>query len=161
VSFSWNATTNGLPITVTISINGGGKQGVGASGSTTVGDGYSQNWSIVVESCDSTGSCKQASASATTDAPPAPRVEISQGAARTGGWYIRFRVFNGRANANIGCQFTTSDGAVQGQWQRNVQLDSSGNGSSESQEGTGTTWIWGFRGTISGNCDGIGFSQAF
>ena len=72
VKFTWSAATNGLPINVTIAINGGGKQAVAASGSTTVGNGYNQTYSIVVESCDSVGSCKQATASATTDAPPPP-----------------------------------------------------------------------------------------
>jgi hypothetical protein len=66
VTLSWNATTNGLPVTVTISINGGAKQTVGTSGSTTVGDRYRQNWTIVVESCASNG-CKESSASASTD----------------------------------------------------------------------------------------------
>lgn len=83
VELSWNSTgsDNGRPIQTTqIRINGGSWQGVGSTGSRTVGDGYQQTHSIDVRAQDSTGTWSPiASASARTNDPPPPQVFVTQG----------------------------------------------------------------------------------
>ena len=159
VSFSWNATTNGLPINVTIAIDGGGKQAVGPSGSTTVGNDYDQDHSIVVESCDAKGNCKSASASARTDPrppPPVMSVQVWKGVA----WsdpsysYIMISITNGRANSLYGCQIYTSDGDHNGTWQRNLDTDGNGYGDNANNVPAGTAWVWNGGGTVTVDCEG-------
>ena len=83
VQLSWNATgsPNGRNITtVQISVDGGGWQGVGISGSTTVGNGYNQGHSIRVRAQDAAGQwTAEASASAQSGPPPAPRAWVTRG----------------------------------------------------------------------------------
>lgn len=82
VSVSWNSSgsDNGRPIETTQIDTGSGWQNVSASGSRTVGNGYEQTHTIRVRAQDSTGAWSPvASASATTDNRPQPKVWVSQG----------------------------------------------------------------------------------
>ncbi|MFK4759643.1 Ig-like domain-containing protein [Microbacterium sp. ZW T5_45] len=83
VQLNWDASrsANGRDITVVqISVDGGGWQGVGISGSRTVGDGYQQNHSIKVRAQDAAGQwSSEASASARTSDPPAEVLRTEKG----------------------------------------------------------------------------------
>lgn len=82
VRLGWSAPAkNGRDIQVMqISINGGGWENVGPSGTRDVGNGYQQNWSIRVKAMDTEGQWSQeASASARTSDPPQPRAWTSKG----------------------------------------------------------------------------------
>ncbi len=120
-------------------------------------------YNVLVSALDAAGkegsTTKQVTLQGCAPPPPAPYVTISRGAAGSGGlFYIRFEMFNGPAGALIGCSFTNPQ---RSNWQRNIQLNGNGYGSSASQEGTGTTWYWNFAGNISGECNGIPYSQNF
>ncbi|WEK61956.1 MAG: Ig-like domain-containing protein [Candidatus Microbacterium colombiense] len=89
VRLSWNATgsPNGRDIsTVQISIDGGGWQGVGISGSTDVGNDYDQAHNIRVRAQDTTGAWSDVSQtySAQSSPRPQPRAWVSRGTA--GNW---------------------------------------------------------------------------
>lgn len=164
VSFSWSASSNGLPVTVSVTLNGVAKAGAGPgtgtySNSLTAGTGYSQTYTLVVKSCDSKGHCSTpASATVTTDPQPPPpfyaSVDKGPWNATYNGWYIHISIHNGRPNSLYGCQFSTSDGKYNGQWQRNIPTDGAGNGDNAAQYQAGTAWIWGGSGTVSVNCEG-------
>ncbi|GAA1535963.1 hypothetical protein HD600_001571 [Microbacterium ginsengiterrae] len=92
VTLSWsNNGNNGAAIDQTrIRIrnqngNWGGWESVAASSSRTVGNGYSQNWAIEVQVHNAAGWSSSASASATTNDPPQPRVWVTQGDAAGNG----------------------------------------------------------------------------
>ncbi|WP_144876460.1 Ig-like domain-containing protein [Microbacterium sp. 1.5R] len=88
IRLSWNAngSANGRPINVVqISVDGGGWQGVGMTGSQTVGNGYEQSHSIKVRAQDSEGNWSpEASASARTNDRPAEVLKTGKGA--SGNW---------------------------------------------------------------------------
>ncbi|MCK2026201.1 tandem-95 repeat protein [Microbacterium sp. SSW1-47] len=85
VELRWNASgsPNGRDIKVVqISIDGGGWENVGISGSRTVGNGYNQGHSIRVRAQDAAGQwTPENSASASSGPPPAPRAWVSRGTA--------------------------------------------------------------------------------
>ena len=88
VELNWNASgsPNGRNIKVVqISIDGGGWENVGISGTRNVGNGYSQGHSIKVRAQDDAGQwTAEASASASSGPPPAPRAWVSRGT--SGNW---------------------------------------------------------------------------
>jgi hypothetical protein len=88
VTLNWNASgsPNGRGISVVqISVDGGGWQNVGISGSHTVGNGYNEGHSIRVRAQDAAGQwTPEASASASSGPPPAPRAWVSRGT--SGNW---------------------------------------------------------------------------
>ncbi|WP_242684845.1 Ig-like domain-containing protein [Microbacterium sp. SD291] len=88
VELTWDSrgSDNGRPIVLTqINVNGNGWQDVAQTGSRTPGNGYSQTHSIQVRAKDSTGAWTPvASASATTNNPPAPTARTVKGA--SGSW---------------------------------------------------------------------------
>ncbi len=94
VTFNWDAgpAANGRSIkTVRIRIDGGGWQNVGASGSRTVGDGYSQRHTIDVEVTDQAGQQITRSAEQTSGPKPDPRA-----------WVTSTGNANGQPNCNDG-----------------------------------------------------------
>jgi len=89
VAVNWSSGgTNGRPVTIQISVNGGGWESVAASGSRNVATGYSQTVTIRVRAVDSEGQASaEASASATSNPEPPPPVErvwITHGPAASG-----------------------------------------------------------------------------
>ncbi|WP_337002584.1 MULTISPECIES: Ig-like domain-containing protein [unclassified Microbacterium] len=88
VELNWNASgsPNGRSISVVqISIDGGGWENVGISGTRNVGNGYNQGYSIKVRAQDAAGQwTSEASASASSGPPPAPRAWVTRGTA--GNW---------------------------------------------------------------------------
>ncbi|UWF77716.1 Ig-like domain-containing protein [Microbacterium neungamense] len=83
VELSWNArvSDNGRAIVLTqININGNGWRDAAIEGSVVRGNGYNETHSIQVRAQDAAGQWTPvASASATTNAPPAPEVWVTQG----------------------------------------------------------------------------------
>jgi hypothetical protein len=82
ITLSWNAngSDNGRPVTAYISVDGGGWQSVGLSGSRNVGNGYNQTHSIRVRAVASEGGeALSATYSATTSSPPKPQVWTRMG----------------------------------------------------------------------------------
>lgn len=162
VSFNWSATSNGLPVTVTLTLNGAAQAGGGTTAGTlnggfTTGNGYSQTYTLVVRSCDTKGTCVQTSATVSTNPPPPVfSVTVDRGPYNTtySGYYIHIALHNGRANGLYGCTFTTSDGKYTNQWQRNIPTDGAGNGDNAAQYSQGTAWIWAGGGTITVDCEG-------
>ena len=77
VSFSWSASSNGLPITVWQSLNGATFTVVAGPGagpynaSFNTGNGYGQSYTLIIKSCD-VHSCVQTPATVSTDLPPPP-----------------------------------------------------------------------------------------
>ena len=88
VELKWNASgsPNGRDIKIVqISIDGGGWENVGISGTRNVGTGYNQGHSIKVRAQDQAGQwTAEAAASASSGPPPAPRAWVSRGTA--GNW---------------------------------------------------------------------------
>lgn len=87
ITYSWSAPAeNGRAITaMQIRIDGGGWQGVGLSGSTSAGYGYSETHTIEVQAQDAAGQWSPiAAASARTVDPPQPRVWVTRGAPVSG-----------------------------------------------------------------------------
>ena len=85
VQFNWGAgNLNGCntgPLNYRYSINGGGAVASGPnSASGAVGSGYNQPYSIVLTVTDACGEQATSAASASTDPPPAPSIDASQGA---------------------------------------------------------------------------------
>lgn len=94
VTFGWNAnvSANGRGIkTVRIRIDGGGWSNVGANGSTTVGNGYSQRHTIDVEVTDEAGQKITRSEAGTSGPKPNPRA-----------WVTSTGNANGQPNCNDG-----------------------------------------------------------
>ena len=94
VTFSWNGnqSMNGRELSsVQIRIDGGGWEGVGATGSRTVGNGYSQQHSITVRVTDSAGQTIERSASETSGSKPPPKA-----------WVTSSGNANGQPNCNDG-----------------------------------------------------------
>ena len=85
VTVSWSTPgPNGRAIVETaISIDGGGFTAVAASGSQTVGSGYSENHSITVRVTDEAGGQNTASASAKSGDAPKPQAWLERGGACT------------------------------------------------------------------------------
>ncbi|UNK70427.1 Ig-like domain-containing protein [Microbacterium sp. H1-D42] len=83
VKLSWNGSNsdNGRPVTVQVSIDGGGWQNVAVSSSTTAGNGYDQTHSIKARAVASPGgnSPESNTASARTDPKPQPKAWTSAG----------------------------------------------------------------------------------
>ena len=115
MQLNWDASrsANGRDIPdVQISVDGGGWQGVGISGSRTVGDGYQQNHSIKVRAKDAAGQwSSEASASARTSDPPAEVLRTEKGT--SGSWptcgssscaKVRLTVENFRSPGNYSLQ---------------------------------------------------------
>ncbi|UJP09190.1 Ig-like domain-containing protein [Microbacterium sp. KUDC0406] len=80
ITFSWHDNgTNGAAITTQINVDGNGWKNASNNGSTTVGNGYSQNHKISVRTHNKAGYSDPASKSASTSAPPSPRVWVTEG----------------------------------------------------------------------------------
>ncbi|WP_345184825.1 Ig-like domain-containing protein [Microbacterium panaciterrae] len=134
VTLGWSAPApNGRPIQVMqIRVDGGGWQNVGPSGTTTVGNGYSQTHSIQVKAMDSAQQWSNVvSRSATTSAPPAPRVWVTEGASAGTNCVNGCRLFvvNFR-NLNIGShQVTCASDARPGGFSSGNSVNFNGDGS--------------------------------
>ena len=88
VKVSWSAPSpNGRNIVqVLVSLDNGGWQDLGLSGSRSLGNGYSETHSIQVKAKDEAGQWSAVvSASATTDAKPVPEAWVTRGEAKTNG----------------------------------------------------------------------------
>ena len=88
VKVSWSAPSpNGRNIVqVLVSLDNGGWQDLGLSGSRNLGNGYSETHSIQVKAKDEAGQWSAVvSASATTDAKPVPEAWVTRGEAKTNG----------------------------------------------------------------------------
>ncbi|MDR2323072.1 MAG: tandem-95 repeat protein [Microbacterium sp.] len=119
VTMGWSAPAdNGRPINVMqISIDGGGWQNVGRSGTQTSGSAYSTTHTIKVRAQDSEGHwSSEAVASARTNDPPPPRVWVTQGDPAGSGCVngCRYFVVNWQ-NLNIGSYTVTCHSSADGQ----------------------------------------------
>ncbi|WP_309127376.1 Ig-like domain-containing protein, partial [Microbacterium sp.] len=120
VRLSWNASNsyNGRPITVYTSINGGGWERRSAlSGSVDRGNGYSQTHTIKVRVEAEGGAAESPTYRATTDAPPQPKIWVTQGDATASCVNGCRKFVVNWENANLGtrsvhCYSDTSDGKI-------------------------------------------------
>ncbi|MFD5213714.1 Ig-like domain-containing protein [Microbacterium sp. NPDC058345] len=114
VRLSWNAnnSANGRPITVYTSINGGGWQRRSAlSGSVDQGNGYDQTHTIKVRvEATEGGAAESPTYRATTNAPPQPKIWVTQGDAAGNGCVNGCRKFvvhwenaGGLGTRNVSC----------------------------------------------------------
>ncbi len=143
VTFNWNAngSANGRPIsTVRIRIDGGGWQNVGATGSTTVGDGYSQRHTIQVEVTDSAGRQITSGVVEQTSGPkPPPRAWVTSTGDANGQpncndgtcayFYVTARGFDPGQSLSIRCN--NNDAVYGGEWSGPHSLVVDGNGNGE------------------------------
>ncbi len=118
ITLSWNAPApNGRPVTMKISVDGGGWESVADSGSRTVGHGYDQTHSIRAQAFTSIPQQSNvASDQAKTDSPPPPRVWVTEGGAAGSGCVngCRYFVVNWQ-NLGIGTYSVTCHSSVDGQ----------------------------------------------
>lgn len=151
IRLSWsNNGGNGRPLNrVEYRINGGGWVNGGLSGSTDVGNGNNETWSIDVRAFDSAGQVSpSASASAMTDPPTPPTVTVSKGSSAQGQpncsnpscAFIVAGLSNFAPNTTYTCAVDTSDGSIS---PFNVTTDGNGNATKQSIDyfGFPTGWV--------------------
>jgi large repetitive protein len=151
VRLNWNATgsPNGRPISVVqISVDGGGWENVGISGSRNVGNGYNQGHSIKVRAQDSSGAWSDESPvrSASSGPPPQPTAQTVRGP-NSGNcspdvcYYVELEVTNFPAGTyNVAC---LQNGSVYG----NTKLNIPANGRASTAPGWGFCWHGGYNST--------------
>lgn len=146
VTFGWdaNVSANGRGIqAVRIRIDGGGWSGVGATGNTTVGDGYSERHTIDVEVTDAAGQKITRSEAGTSGPRPSPRAWVTSTGDANGQsgcsdgtcayFYVTARDFNPGQSLSIRCN--NNDGSYGGVWGGPYNLTVDGNGNGERQLG--------------------------
>ncbi|MGH3690171.1 MAG: hypothetical protein ACRDT7_08460 [Microbacterium sp.] len=140
VTFGWNAApaANGRDIkTVRIRIDGGGWSNVGASGNTTVGDGYSQRHTIDVEVTDTEGQKITRSEAGTSGAKPNPRAWVTSTGNANGQpgcsdgtcayFYLNAQDFDPGQTITVQCN--NNDATYGGVWGGPYSITMDGNGS--------------------------------
>jgi len=148
IRLTWNAggSDNGYPVTTYISVDGGGWQQVATTGSRIVGNGYNQTHSIRVKAVASPGGeSLSPTYSATTSAPPSPKIWVTKGDYVSGcvnGCY-KFKV--NWENANLGnvtvkCM---KDGGQVGNYAHPVTMNGTGSSPSlDCWQGSDNVNVW-------------------
>lgn len=115
VSFRWESSGNGRSYTTTLSGDASGT--VAASGSTTVGAGYSESRRVCVTVTDTEGQSKDACAEDTSKEKPKPTVTVGRGGSVSNGdcndgtcAYLRLTVSGADPNTEFAVKCYSSDG---------------------------------------------------
>ncbi|CAH0214626.1 hypothetical protein SRABI76_02353 [Microbacterium oxydans] len=140
VTFNWNANNseNGRSISrVRIRIDGGGWQNAGVTGSTTVGNGYSERHTIDVEVTDSAGQQIVGSDAGTSGKKPDPQAWVTSTGDANGQpncsdgtcayFYLNARGFDPGQTISVRCN--NNDATYGGEWggPYSITMDGSGN----------------------------------
>ena len=148
IKLTWNAggSDNGYPVTTYISVDGGGWQKVATTGSKIVGNGYNQTHSIRVKAVASPGGeSLSPTYSATTSAPPSPKIWVTKGDYVSGcvnGCY-KFKV--NWENANLGSVTVKcmKDGGQVGNYAHPVTMNGTGSSPSlDCWQGSDNVNVW-------------------
>jgi len=147
IKLTWNAggSDNGYPVTTYISVDGGGWQKVATTGSKIVGNGYNQTHSIRVKAVASPGGeSLSPTYSATTSAPPSPKIWVTKGDYVSGcvnGCY-KFKV--NWENANLGSVTVKcmKDGGQIGSSAYPVSMNGSGSAQLSCWQGSDNLNVW-------------------
>ena len=148
IKLTWNAggSDNGYPVTTYISVDGGGWQKVATTGSRIVGNGYNQTHSIRVKAVASPGGeSLSPTYSATTSAPPSPKIWVTKGDYVSGcvnGCY-KFKV--NWENANLGSVTVKcmKDGGQVGNYAHPVTMNGTGSSPSlDCWQGSDNVNVW-------------------
>ena len=147
IKLTWNAggSDNGYPVTTYISVDGGGWQKVATTGSRIVGNGYNQTHSIRVKAVASPGGeSLSPTYSATTSAPPSPKIWVTKGDYVSGcvnGCY-KFKV--NWENANLGSVTVKcmKDAGQIGSYAYPVSMNGSGSAQLSCWQGSDNVNVW-------------------
>ncbi|MFC4140726.1 MULTISPECIES: fibronectin type III domain-containing protein, partial [unclassified Microbacterium] len=148
ITFSWSPNgDNGAPITTEINVDGNGWKSANNSGSTTVGNGYSQTHSIKVRVHNKAGYSDVTSKSATTSNPPAPRVWVTQGSLdpqacvnRCANFFVNWQNLS-IGNKQVKCYSSAYPGGVSS-YTYNVNFDGNGGVEIACHQGRDGVDVW-------------------